>query len=158
MVQPVSAALRAQAVDFQAVPRGDEAVGGSHLLKVRLEVASHELDHPMAARTDEMVMVLIGADAIAELAGMMAEDVDDPLVAKERERPVDRCEPDPAPAAPETSVELLRRHVVGLLDELAENRHALRGRTNPVPLEQPLGPLTLRRGGTACFAAMWSLV
>ena len=72
---------------------------------------------------------------------MMAEDVDDPLVAKERERPVDRCEPDPAPAAPETSVELLRRHVVGL-DELAENRHALRGRTNPVPLEQPLGPLT----------------
>jgi hypothetical protein len=119
-----------------------EAVRGRDLLKVRREVASHELDHAMATRADEMVMVVIGADAIAELAGMMAEDVDDPLVAKERERPVDRCEPDPVPAVPETSMELLRCHVVGLLDELAEHRHALRGRANPVPFEQPLGPLT----------------
>ena len=88
---------------------------------------------------------------------MMAEDVDDPLVAKERERPVDRCELDPAPAALETSVELLRRHVVGL-DELAENRHALRGRTNPYRSSNRSGRSRLRRGGTACFAAIWSLV
>ena len=118
---------------------GDEAVRGRYRLEAGLEITADELDDAMATRADEMVVMVVGADPIAQLAGMMAEDVDDPLVAKERERSVDGREPDTTPPCAQAPVELLGGHVVGLLDELAEDRHALGGRPNPVAFEQALG-------------------
>lgn len=73
------------------------------------------------------MVVALGAAAVAQLAGAVGEDVDDALVREQAERPVDGREPEALAAGPQPLVELLRRHVVGLHEELREDARALPG-------------------------------
>ena len=53
-----------------------------------LEVAIVELDDPVALGADEMMVVLVAAEPVAELPGMVGERVDHALFGEDRERPV----------------------------------------------------------------------
>ena len=75
-----------------------------------------------------MVVVLLAAESVAGLARTVPEDVDDPLLAQQAQRPVDRGEADPGAGARELRVDLLRRRVVRLVREGGKDRKPLCGR------------------------------
>ena len=106
---------------------------------------SVELDDAVAARADEMVVVPVSAEAVAELALAVGERVDHALVGEEPERAVDGGEPEPLAAPAQALVELLRGHVVVLLHQLGEDRQALPRRPDADALEQLDGPRLLGR-------------
>ena len=109
------------------------------------ELAVVQLDDAVALGADEVMVVALGAAAVAELAGAVREDVDDALVREEPERPVDGREPEALAAGPQALVELLGRHVVGLREELREHGRALPGGADP-RLGQELPGATLLLG------------
>ena len=122
----------------------DEPVAPRKLLEARLEVAVPELDDAVAARADEMVVVLVGADAVAELARVVAQGVDDAPLAQRGQRAVDGREADVVAVGADALVELLRRHVVALLHELGEHGEALPCRPEPAAFEEQPGSLSDR--------------
>ena len=105
----------------------DEAVLARDPVEPGAELALDELDDTVALGAHEMMVVPLRAAAIAELAGPVGEDVDEALVGEEPERTVDGCESQPLAARAQPLVELLRRDVVGLGEELCEDGRALAG-------------------------------
>ena len=138
-----SAAVRADARQLQPVLEPVEAVHLGDVVQPRIEPAVRELDHAVAARADEVVVVLPAAEAVAGLARAVGEDVDDTLVGQDGERPVHGREADPLAAGTEALVELLRGRIVRLADELGEHARALRGRAD-APLAEQRRRLPLR--------------
>ena len=85
------------------------------------------------------MVVLVRAEAVAELAGAVAEDVDDAVLAQGGERPVDGGEPDPRALSAQALVESLRGDVVAHALKLGDDADALRRRAQAAPREQALG-------------------
>ena len=115
----------------------DEPVCRRHALEPRIEVAPAELDDAVTARADEVVMVIVAAPAVAELAGVVSKRVDHTLAREERERPVHGREAESLASPAQARVQLLGRQVVTLARELGEDADALRRRSNPELREQP---------------------
>lgn len=108
----------------------DEPVRGGEPLERGLELAAAELDHAMAARADEVVVVVVPAPPVADLSGAVGEGVDGAGAREERERPVHGRKPERFSPGAEAGVEILRRHVVALAQELACDRDPLPRRSN----------------------------
>ena len=90
-----------------------------------VEVAVAELDDAVARAADEMVMMSLAAEAVADLAGMVHQRVHDFVLAEEGERAVDGRESDGIAARREPPVDLLRGRVVGLRGQGVEHREPL---------------------------------
>ena len=108
------AAVGAEADDLDAMVGRDEAVllrgGGDPVV----EPALLHLDHAVAALAEQVVVMRVAAEPVALLAAVVREDVDDALLAEQRERAVDGGEPGAGVALAEPPPELLRRDVVAL--------------------------------------------
>ena len=123
------------------------------------ELALVELDHAVALGAHEVMVVPLGAAAVAELAGPVREDVDDALVGEEPERPVDGREAQPFAARAQPLVQLLGRDVVGLHEELGENGRALPGGPEARVRQQVLRPAELLGAGHgAMLAALKTII
>ena len=72
--------------------RHDEVTAGGDLVDPAAKVAVVDLDDAVAARADEVMMMSIGAEPVAELAAVVGQRVHDAVVAKHGECPVDGCE------------------------------------------------------------------
>ena len=131
-----SAAVGADARQLEPVLEPVKAVCRGDVVEPRVETAVRELDHAMAARANEVVVVLPAAEAVAGLARPVREHVDDALVGQDREGPVDRREADPLPAGSEALVQLLGGRVVRLAGELGKHAQALRRRPQASLLEE----------------------
>lgn len=79
-----------------------------------VHLAAFELSHAMAARTHEMVVVSLAAQAIARLSRPVRELVYDLMLAEERQRPVDRGEANRLAALAKARIDLLRGRIVRL--------------------------------------------
>jgi zinc transport system substrate-binding protein len=135
------------------MPGGHEAVVARDAVEPRPQLALGELDDTVALRADEVMVVTLGAAAVAELTGPVGEDVDDTLVGEEPERPVDGREPEALAAGAQPLVEVLGGDVVGLSEELGEDSRALTRRTEAGFLEQALGPAELLGGSHGAMLA-----
>jgi zinc transport system substrate-binding protein len=124
---------------------GNEAVLLGRATEPLLEFAVGELNDAVAPGADEMVVVILAAHPVAELAGVVGNRVDDSPLVEQSERPVDGGEPDAAAFRAHAGVQALGRDVVALSGELGDDRDALGGRAEAVPLEQPLGRLSWAR-------------
>lgn len=87
--------------------------------------------------TDQMVVMRLSAKPVAELSFVVNERVHDPLLAQQRESPVDRRETDRrsillAKALPQC----LRGHVIGLDGQLAKHFQSLPRDLDIVPRQQ----------------------
>src|SRR5215218_362294 len=108
------AALGADPVHLDAV-RGDrEAVLRGAALQPVLELAVAQLDDPVALVAYEVVVVPVAAEAVAGVARVMHERVDDAVIAEKRERSVHGRQADTLAPRAQASVDLLRGRVVGL--------------------------------------------
>ena len=103
----------------------------------------------MAALADQMMVMLLAAEAVARLARVMAERIDGATFAECGERPVHGGEPDALAAAGEGGMDLLGGRVVALGGQRAENREPLAGRPQSVATEQFHGVLLRCRGHVA---------
>jgi hypothetical protein len=119
----------------------DEAV----LLRGRgdpfVEPALLDLDDAMAALAEEVMVMRVAAEPVALLAAVMGEDIDDALLAQERQRPVDRGQASAGVALAQPSPKLLGRHVVALAPKLLEHLEPSWRGVDAVPLEQLHEPL-----------------
>src|SRR5919201_2931925 len=102
-----------------------EAVLRREVVEPRRQVAVTHLDDAMAAVADEVVVVTLAAEAVARLAGVVHQRVDDAALAEERQRPVDSGEADPLVPRLEAGVDLLGGRVVRLAGERLEHSNAL---------------------------------
>jgi hypothetical protein len=102
-----------------------ESVVGSASAEPRIEVAVGELDDPVALLADEVVMVALAAEAVADLASVVHQRIDGATTAEGRKRPVDRCEADTISPARERGMDLLRGGVVPLGSKGGEDGKAL---------------------------------
>ena len=118
----------------------------------RIQVAIDELDHAVAALTDEMVVVLLAAEPVARLARVMAERVDGAAVAECGQRPIHGREPDALAGAGKSRVDLLRGRVVPLVGEDAEDGKPLASRPQAVP-QKELDGIRLRPGAHVPYAS-----
>ena len=118
------------------------------------ELAVLQLDDLVAVRADEMVMVALAAPAVAELAGVVREGVDDAFAREQPERAVDGREPEPLASAAQPLVELLGGDVVSLAHQLGEDGHALARRPDADALEHAHGFNLLAAGHGAMLAAL----
>lgn len=59
-----------------------------------VEPALCDLDHPVAPRADQMVVVLVAAAAVADLTGVVAERIYETGVRERLQSPVDSREPE----------------------------------------------------------------
>jgi hypothetical protein len=105
-------------------------------LHPRLEIAVGELDDAVAARADEMVVMHVAAEPVAELARVVGEGVDGALLVEERQRAVHGCQPDAGALSSQPVVELAGRDVVVLAGQLLHDLQALRGLPDPVTGEE----------------------
>ena len=145
-----SPALGADARQLEPVLEAVEAVRRGDVVEPRVEPAVRELDHAVAARAHEVVVVLAAAEAVAGLARAVREHVDDAFVGQDGERAVHGGEADALPAGAEALVQLLRGGVVRLARELREHARALRRRADAPLAEQcRCLPLRLPRPGHA---------
>ena len=92
--------------------RRDEAVLRRDGVEPFAEPALLDLDDAVAARADEVMVMGVRAEPLAELRAVMRERVDYGLVGEERERAVDGREPGLRVALAQPAPELLRRDVV----------------------------------------------
>ncbi len=80
-----------------------------------------QLDDPVAFAADEVMVVGVGAEAVAKLSAVVAHRVDDVVIAEKCECPVDRRKADGRVAAiSKAPPERLRGHVVRLGGQFAE--------------------------------------
>ena len=108
-----------------------------------LEVAVPELDHPVAARAHQVVVVVATAESVAQLAGVVRERIDGAALVEKRECPVDGGETDVHPAAAQAIVDLRRGRVVCLARQLLDDQDTLRRVPDAVGREEGgclLGP------------------
>jgi zinc transport system substrate-binding protein len=103
-----------------------------------VEVAVAELDDAVARAADEVMVVALAAEAVADLAGMVHQSVHDSLLAEERERAVDGRESDCITARDEPPVDLLRSRVVRLRSQGVQHRESLPRGTDAVSSEERL--------------------
>ena len=143
------AAVGADPGDLDAVVGGDEAVPLRGLVHPAVEVAFLHLDDTMAALADEVVVVCLAAEAVALLAAVVGEDVDDARIAQEGERAVDRRQAGrrvAARVAGSRAPARSRRPAPGASSSSTSSRRGV-ART-PLPLEQSRE--VLRRAGFTC--------
>jgi hypothetical protein len=121
-----SAAAGAKAGDLEPVAGRDEPMLGRGVREPLLEPAFAELDHAVAARADEVMVVVLAAPAVAELARVVRKNVDRALAGQARERAVDGRQAEAFAALLEPRVKLLGRDVIVFVLELRDDRDALR--------------------------------
>ena len=100
----------------------DEAVLARDLVEPRADVALVELDDSMTACAEEVMMVALGAQAVARLAWPMRQRVDHAVFAEQRDGAVDGGETDALAPLAEARVDLLGGGVAGFVGE--HDRHA----------------------------------
>src|SRR5581483_1036705 len=108
------AAVGAEPGDLDAVIGGDEAVPARDLGQPAVEAALTHLDHAVAAGAEQMMVVRLGAEAVAMLAAVVRERVHDALRREQRERAVDGGEAGARSPLPQPAPQFLRGHVVAL--------------------------------------------
>ena len=133
---------------------GHEAVRLGDALEPGAQLAVLQLDDLVAVRADEMVMMAFAAPAVAKLARVVREGVDDAFVREQSQRAVDGREPEPLSPAAQALVELLRGDVVSLAHQLGEDGHALARRPDADALEHAHGLNLLAAGHGAMLAAL----
>jgi hypothetical protein len=137
-------AVGADSVDLQVMLRPSEAVLCGQPRDPFLEAAVVQLDDSVAVAADEVMMVGVGAKAVAKLSAVVTHRVDDVVVAEKRECPVNRRKADGGVAAiAKAPPEHLCGHVVRLRGQLVQQLQPAPGRTNPFRSEQTAG-LVLR--------------
>jgi hypothetical protein len=94
------------------VLRHGEVVPGADIYEQRFEVAARQLDDSVATQADEVMVVILPADAVAELAWKMRERVDEAMLAEQRQGAVDGSETDPLAPGTQRGMNLLRGRVV----------------------------------------------
>lgn len=146
------AASCADAGRLDRVPADREAVPTRPLPDPGVEVAVGDLDDEVAALADEVMVMSFAAEAVAGLAGMVAERIDRAARAECRERPVDRRETDPLALGGEGRVDLLRGRVVPLVGEDAEDGKPLASRPQAVP-QKELDGIRLRPAAHVPYAS-----
>ncbi len=90
-------ALRAETDDLDLVPGCQEAMAGGDLAEPVAETAQVNLDDVAAAGADEVVMMRLAAEAIADFALTVRESVDHARFVEESERAVYVREPNRRP-------------------------------------------------------------
>ena len=103
-----------------------------------VEVAVAELDDAVARAADEMVMVSLAAEAVADLAGMVHQRVHYAVLTEERKGAVHGRESHCFAAGDEPPVDLLRGRVVRLRGQSVEHRYPLPRGTDAVSSEERL--------------------
>jgi len=91
---PLTTASRAHPADLDLVGGGGEAVLLGAALHPRLEIAVRQLDDAVAAGADEVMMVDVAAEPVAELACVVRERIDGAMLVEERQCPVHGRQPD----------------------------------------------------------------
>src|SRR4029079_6781065 len=129
---PALATAGAEADDLDAVVGGDEAVALRRGRDPVVEAALLHLHHAVAALAEQVMMMLVPAEPVALLASVVGEDVDDAVLAQERQRAIHGGEARAGVALAEPAPQLLGRHVVALAGELLEHLEAPRRRPHPV--------------------------
>jgi hypothetical protein len=137
------AAIGADAGRLDRVRADREAVRSGSLAEPEVQIAVDELDHPVAALADQMVVMLLATESVARLPRVMAERIDGATLAERRERPVHSREPDACAAAGEDGMDLLGGRVVSLGSEDPEHGDALARRPEAAALEK-VGDVRLR--------------
>ena len=142
-----------------------EVSSGGDFSEPAVEAALVKFDHPVAAGADEVV-VSVAAEAVAALAGVVGEGIDDAVAGECVEGAVDGCESDPIAIGAEAAVEFGRRHVRAFGGEFLEDAQPLPGRLEPASSELPLEPtkaedrtlrlFALSGNGARCSAASTS--
>jgi hypothetical protein len=128
------------------VPGGDEAVGSGDAVYPRVDLAVAHLDDPVAARADEVMMMVLAAPAVTDLVRAVAKLMDDAGRHQHSQRAVDGRESEALAAPSQPSMKTLGGDVVPLAHELGEDAHALGRGTKADALEEPFGraPALLR--------------
>jgi len=102
----------------------------------RLQVAVRELDDAMAARADQVVVVNVSAEPVAELAGVVGERVHRAVLLEEGQRAVDGGEPDVGASSTQPVVQLAGGDVVVLARQLLDDPDSLGRLPDPAPGEK----------------------
>jgi hypothetical protein len=130
-------AVLAHADDLDVVRRGPE----SDLSRCRFDPAARaapfQLDHAMAAATDDVVVVGFAAEAVARFSRDVRHCVQDSLLRERPQRAVHGCEPDRFARRAQPLEQLLSRRVMRFSGELFEDTQALPCRAN-TGAEKPL--------------------
>jgi hypothetical protein len=106
-----------------------------------VEAAFLEFDDSVAAGADEVVMVPVAAKAVAALAGVVGEGIDDAVAGECVEGAVDGCESDPVAVGAQAAVKFGRCDVRPLGGELLEDAQPLPGRLESAGAKLPLKSL-----------------
>jgi hypothetical protein len=102
----------------------------------RLEIAVGQLDDAMAAGADEMMVVDVAAQPVAELAGVVRQRVHGAVLMEERQRPVHGGQPDAGALPAQPVVELTSGDVVALARQLLDDLEPLGRLPDPVAGEE----------------------
>jgi zinc transport system substrate-binding protein len=131
-------AFGARPSHLDGVGADGEAVLGRKAVEPAVEIAVAELDDTVARATDEVMVVALAAEAVADLAGMVHQCVHDPVLAEERECAVDGRKSDCIAARDEPAMDLLRRRVVRFRGQGTKHREPLPRGTDAVSVEERL--------------------
>lgn len=115
---------------------GGETVPLGAALHPRLQVAFGELDDAVAAGADEVMVMDVAAQPVAELARVMGERVHGAVLLEERQRPVHGGEPDAGASSSEPVVELAGGDVVVLARQLLDDQKPLGCLPDPVARQE----------------------
>jgi hypothetical protein len=107
--------------------RDSEPVRTTEAIEPGFELTLAQLDDLMAPGARQVVVMLVSAEPVTDLAGAMGEGVDHSIAAQQAEGSVDGREADRDTARPERLEDLLGGCVVRLRLERLENPHALAG-------------------------------
>src|SRR5215204_2347951 len=97
---------------------------GRDLVEPRIELTAGDLHDPMARGTDEVMVMLLAAPPIAELAGVVGERVHGAFARQDRQRSVHGGETRSLASVAETRVEGLRGQIVLLAHQLGEDERS----------------------------------
>ena len=116
--------------------RRPEVLRGTHAREPAVEPALGQLDHAMALRAHQVMVMALAAEAVAGLAAAVRELVDDPLAGERAQRAVHRRQSDAIAARDQAAVDLLGGRVVRLGRQHLEDSHPLAGRPEAGALER----------------------
>lgn len=105
----------------------------------RIEITIPELDDAVAALADQVMVVALAAEAVADLTRVVHQRVDDAAIAEQRQRPVDGRQADAVATGRERSVDLLRGRVIPFNGKDAEHGEPLPRRPQAVLAEEGVG-------------------
>jgi hypothetical protein len=109
------------------MPGDREAVIAAETIEPGIELASAQLDNLMALGAGQVVVMLISAQPVTELAGAVGEGIDHSMAAQQAESSVDGGEADRDAARSQRLEDLLGGRVVRLCLERLEDVKALAG-------------------------------